>query len=204
MVPTHQDRGPCLEMCWCHHLGLLQLSMVVQLSAGETFIRQSDSMKPWTPFLDLFWSFVPEYNLYQPQNHWGCMTSKHCWSFRGSSAAKFGTCQQMTNPLARVGEPGCISQETTVRLWNVVLCIDAGIGRVRKGKMECVWGGNTGEVFACLCVVPSRAGEHPGGCPVRGLGSAWGWGLEVEKENAVKKEKYYRSNDSVCGRIRFG
>lgn len=39
MVPTHQDRGPCLEMCWCHHLGLLQLSMVVQLSAGETFIR---------------------------------------------------------------------------------------------------------------------------------------------------------------------
>lgn len=77
----------------------------------------------------------------------------------------------MTHLLAQIGEPGHISQKTTVRLWNVVLCIDAGIVYVWKGgkkKLNKI----TGKVVANGIVL-----LLPG--PAEGLGSAEGEGLEV-------------------------
>lgn len=48
-VPAPWDSGPGLKMCWCHHLGELWFSMVVQLSAGGISTRQSASANPQMP-----------------------------------------------------------------------------------------------------------------------------------------------------------
>lgn len=72
---------------------------------------------------------------------------------QGSSTATSGTCQWMTSLLAQIGEPGCISQEPTVWLWNVFLRIDTGISCVWKGKNYWKSGCQRHiSAFSCLCV----------------------------------------------------
>lgn len=134
------------------------------------------------------------------------MTLKSGWSFQGSSTARSGTRQRLTELLAQIGELGSILQKTTVRLWNVFLCIDAGIGSVWKGKFK-KKKNITGKVVAGgvrLFLLPACVWCLP--APVDILGGAWlrVLGAQREGRNLIKKEKYSSSSDSICGRIRSG